>query len=75
MKKNALRALIEIGFIMALFYSNLLMSEFVRHGQGFNKNFFWALANIITLTNFIIALVMACFTYLIVEYLRNKFFE
>ena len=30
MKKNAWRAVIEVGFIVFLFYSNLLMGEFER---------------------------------------------
>src|SRR5260370_29446340 len=32
MKKNILRAMIEVGFIIFLFYSNLLMGEFERSG-------------------------------------------
>ena len=34
MKKNILRAVIEVGFIIFLFYSNLLMGEFERSGMG-----------------------------------------
>jgi hypothetical protein len=34
MKKNIGRGLIEIGFIIFLFYSNLLMGEFERSGMG-----------------------------------------
>ena len=34
MKKNIARGLIEIGFIIFLFYSNLLMGEFERSGLG-----------------------------------------
>ena len=34
MKKNVWRALIEVGFIIFLFYSNLLMGEFERWGMG-----------------------------------------
>jgi hypothetical protein len=30
MKKNVWRAVIEVGFIIFLFYSNLLMGEFER---------------------------------------------
>jgi len=71
-KKNTLRAIIEIGFILILFYSNLLMGEFVRSGEGYKKGFGWAVLNIFTQVNFAIALIMACFAYLIVEYLRKK---
>jgi hypothetical protein len=34
MKKNVWRAVIEVGFIVFLFYSNLLMGEFERSGMG-----------------------------------------
>jgi hypothetical protein len=34
MKKNVWRAVIEIGFIICLFYSNLLMGELERSGMG-----------------------------------------
>jgi hypothetical protein len=34
MKKNVLRSAVEVGFILFLFYSNLLMGEFERSGMG-----------------------------------------
>jgi hypothetical protein len=34
MKRNGTRALIEIGFILFLFYTNLVMGEFERSGMG-----------------------------------------
>jgi hypothetical protein len=34
MMKSLWRAVIEIGFIVFLFYSNLLMGEFERSGRG-----------------------------------------
>ena len=67
--------MIEVGFIMILFYANLLMGEYIHSGPGFKKGFDWAFTNIFTLDNFVIALVIACFAYLVVEYLRNKFFK
>ena len=75
MKQNTLRAMIEVGFIMVLFYANLLMGEYIHSGPGFEKGFVWAFTNIFTLDNFLIALIMAFFAYLVVEYLRKKFFE
>jgi len=75
LKNNILRAMIEVGFIMILFYSNLLMGEYIHSGAGFKKGFDWAFTNIFTLDNFVIALVMSGFAYLVVEYLRNKFLE
>ena len=36
MKNNVWRAVIEVGFIIFLFYSNLLRGEFERSGIGGN---------------------------------------
>ena len=66
-----LRALVEIGFIIFLFYSNLLMGEFNRaSGQG--KTFGAALYDILTPANFAIGLIAALIGYLVVEFLRKK---
>jgi hypothetical protein len=73
MKKNSWRGLIEIGFILFLFYSNLLMGEFERSGTGQRKGLFWALSDIFTRSNFEIATVAAVVGYLLVEFLRAKF--
>jgi hypothetical protein len=65
------RAVIEAGFIVFLFYSNLLMGEFtVANGGG--KTLGSALMDIFTPTNFAIALVSALIGYLVFEYLRKK---
>ena len=65
------RALIEVGFIIFLFYSNLLMGEFTRtNGQG--KSLAFALEDIFTLANLAIAVVSGLIGYIIVEYLRKK---
>jgi hypothetical protein len=65
------RAVIEAGFIVFLFYSNLLMGEFtVANGRG--KTLGAALADIFTVTNFGIALVSALIGYMVFEYLRKK---
>jgi len=63
---------IEVSFIIFLFYSNLLMGEFNRsNGQG--KSLAFALHDIFTLTNFLIALTSAMVGYLVFETLRRKF--
>jgi hypothetical protein len=68
-----LRALIEIGFIIFLFYSNLLMGEFTRSKGGPESKSLWlALQDVVTLDNFIIAVVSALIGYLIFEALRKK---
>jgi hypothetical protein len=67
-----LRAVIEIGFIMFLFYSNLLMGEFTRANSAHGKTFMTALGDILTLANFDIGIVAALIGYVVVEYLRAK---
>ena len=65
------RAVIEVGFIVFLFYSNLLMGEFTA-SNGHGKTLASALIDIFTVTNFGIALVSALIGYLTFEYLRKK---
>jgi len=49
MKENVLRAVIEVGFIIFLFYSNLLMGEFERSGMGLKRGVAWAIGDVVTL--------------------------
>ena len=72
MKKNFFRPLIEVGFIVFLFYSNLLMGEFERSGLGRKNGLLWALSDIFSVSNFEIAVVAAVIGYFLVEYLRNR---
>ncbi len=64
--------MIEIGFIIFLFYSNLLMGEFTRANSVPGKTFMQAVADIFTLTNFIIGNVSAIIGYFVFEFLRKK---
>ncbi|HEX3375364.1 MAG TPA: hypothetical protein VHS29_00790 [Candidatus Acidoferrales bacterium] len=65
------RALVEIGFIIFLFYSNLLMGEFTRsNGQG--KTLAFAFVDIFTAYNFAIAAISGLIGYVVVEYLRSR---
>jgi hypothetical protein len=65
------RPVIEIVFIIFLFYSNLLMGEFTgSNGQG--KSLAFALHDIFTPTNFMIALVSALIGYVVFETLRRQ---
>jgi hypothetical protein len=70
--KNVWRAIIETSFIIFLFYSNLLMGEFERSGMGQSKGLVWAIGNIFTEANFMIALIAALIGYALVESLRKK---
>ena len=65
------RALIEIGFIVFLFYSNLLMGEFTA-SNGHGKSFRFALHDIITAKNFGVAIVTAVIGYFVFEALRKR---
>jgi hypothetical protein len=73
MKKNIWRAVIEVGFIVFLFYSNLLMGEFERSGMGPKRGLVWALGDIFTTANFEIAMIAALIGYLLFEFLRKRF--
>ena len=70
-RTTVLRALVEIGFIIFLFYSNLLMGEFNR-SAGRGKTLAVALNDIFTPANFAIGLAAALIGYLIFEFLRRK---
>lgn len=73
MKKNTWRGVIEISFIIFLFYSNLLMGEFERSGLARKHSLLWALQDIFTFYNLAIAVIAALIGYLLVEFLRTKF--
>jgi len=73
MRKNVWRAVIEAGFIIFLFYSNLLMGEFERSGMGQKRGLVWAIGDVFTATNFEIATVAALIGYIFFESLRKRF--
>lgn len=65
------RAVIEIASIIFLFYSNLLMGEYTA-SNGAGKTLVFALQDILTGKNFLIALISALIGYLLFETLRRK---
>jgi hypothetical protein len=65
------RAVVEITFIIFLFYSNLLMGEFNRSNRH-GKTIPHALHDIFTRESFTIALISALVGYLVFEYLRES---
>ena len=73
MKKNVWRGVIEVGFIIFLFYSNLLMGEYERSGLGQKRGVVWALEDVFTATNFEIATAAALCGYFVFEFLRKRF--
>jgi hypothetical protein len=72
MRKHVIRAAIEIGFIVFLFYSNLLMGEFERSGAAQSHGLVWALGDIFTAQSVAIALCSGIVGYLVVEHLRAR---
>lgn len=73
MNRTIKRALVEAGFIIFLFYTNLLMGQYVHSGLGSRLGFWWALTNIFTWNNFCIAIIAAVFGYAAIEYLRERY--
>jgi hypothetical protein len=65
------RAIIEIGFIVFLFYSNLLMGEFTRL-NGHGKTLTFAVEDIFTAANLSVAVISGLLGYIVFEYLRKK---
>lgn len=65
------RAMVEVGFIVFLFYSNLLMGEFTKTNAD-RKSLLFALNDIFTLNNFVIALISGMIGYVVVEFLRKR---
>jgi hypothetical protein len=71
MKKDIWRPAIEIGFIIFLFYSNLLMGEFERSGMGRKNGVAWAIKDVLTAANFEIAVIAAVLGFILFEFLRK----
>jgi hypothetical protein len=71
MKKNVWRAVIELGFIIFLFYSNLLMGEFERSGMGLKRGVAWAIEDVFTAANFEIATIAALIGYILFDFRKE----
>jgi hypothetical protein len=72
MRKRVWRGLVEGGFIIFLFYANLLMGEFERSGMGERRGLVWALEDIFTARTLVIAAIAAIVGYAIAEFLRKR---
>jgi hypothetical protein len=72
MKKSVGRAVVEVGFIVFLFYANLLMGEYERSGMGRAKGLVWAVSDVLTMANFEIAMIAAFIGYVVFEFLRKR---
>ncbi len=70
--KRILRAIAEIGFIVFLFYTNLVMGEYTRAHRAPNAlPLLSAMWDVFTITNAIIALVAALVGYVVIELIRT----
>jgi hypothetical protein len=70
--RNFRRTLLEMGFIIFLFYSNLLMGQYnLGHNFG-DRPILVAITNIFTLDNFIIALLSAFVGHVVFDYIRKR---
>ena len=65
------KALVEVCFIMFLFYSNLLMGEFTR-ANGRGKTLAFAVEDIFSFANLAIAVISGLLAYLVFDYLRKQ---
>ena len=63
--------MVEVSFIVFLFYSNLLMGEFSR-SNGHGKSLAFAIQDIFTITNFVIAVISGLIGYVAFEFLRKR---
>jgi hypothetical protein len=72
MKERIYRAVIEVGFIVFLFYANLLMGEYEHSGMGRTRGLAWAVSDILTATNLVMAILAAIVGYVVFEFLRKK---
>jgi hypothetical protein len=71
LRTRLVRAVVEVAFIIFLFYSNLLMGEFTQSSRD-GKSLAFAIHDIFTATNFMIALISAMIGYAVFEALRRK---
>ena len=63
--------MVEVGFIIFLLYSNLLMGEFTR-ANGRGKSFVFAVEDIFSVANLLIVIIAGLLGYLILNYFRER---
>ena len=70
--KHSIAVFVELLFILFIFYANILMGEYTHSNMVHNKGLWASINNILTLDNFIIALVAALISHFVFGYLRKK---
>jgi hypothetical protein len=66
------RAVVEIAFIIFLFYSNLLMGQYTANATPQNMSLWMAIKIVVTPDNLIIGFVTALIGHLVFEFLRKR---
>jgi len=66
-----LRAVVEVAFIVFLFYSNLLMGEFTR-GNRAGKSLWMGMVDVVTPQNLAIGVATAIVGFGVFEWLRKR---
>ena len=69
--KPTWKVVVEVGFIIFLLYSNLLMGEFTR-ANGRGKSFVFAVEDIFSVANLLIVIIAGLLGYLILNYFRER---
>ncbi len=64
--------MVEVVFIVFLFYANLLMGDYTHSAMARNRGFVWALRDVFTEANFEIAIAAALIGYMLFEFLRKR---
>jgi hypothetical protein len=72
MRKNLGRALVEVAFILFLFYANLLMGEFTHSGAAHGRGLLWAMRDVISRENLLMGVIAALIGYSLAEFLRRR---
>ena len=65
------RAIVEVGIVVFLLYSTLLMREFT-HTSEQGMSLVFAIKDIFTLTSLVVAVISGLIGYIIFEYLRKQ---
>jgi hypothetical protein len=70
--RSASRALLEMGFIIFLFYSNLLMGQYNLGHTFADRPILTAVRAIVTVDNFIIAVLAAVIGHVAFDWMRRR---
>jgi hypothetical protein len=66
------RTVVEVGFIVFLYYSNLLMGQYTATGLGQTHGLLWSIQNIFTPANFIIGVATGLIGQMVIEFFRKR---